>query len=179
MCNGKLVSANCWVYSGWSNNFCSNIWSQHSDKTPLHHQCGLLSISTISKVAHQIDGGMFSSLADYWSLLLTQRGDRHTHTHNIRWIVVFPAEEVSEWVSECVEWVHQFFVRKLLGLKSSTGWVPKFQWFPTQIQHLCRFFFFWGGSGIFEPQNTEILHYFLVLSDPGFVWWIHSRSLQV
>ena len=28
-----------------------------------------------SKVAHQIHGGMFSSLADYWSLLLTQRGD--------------------------------------------------------------------------------------------------------
>lgn len=61
---------------------------------------------------------------------------------------------------------------------SSTGWVPKFQWFPTQIKHLCRFFFFWGGSGIFEPQNTEILHYFLVLS-PGFVGWIHSRCLQV
>lgn len=45
----------------WSNTLASSMWIV----IHLHK----------SKVAHQIHGGMFSSLADYWSLLLTQRGD--------------------------------------------------------------------------------------------------------
>ena len=90
-----------------------------------------------SKVAHQIDGGMFSSLADYWSLLLTRRGDTHFNQTYVGLCCFFPAEEVSEWIEEVVG--IEAKRHQQVGYQNSNG-------FPTQSKHRCRFsIFFWGG----------------------------------
>ena len=176
------MSANCWVYSGWSTNFCSNIWSLHLDETPLHHQCGFLSISTNQKFLIRSMQDCSQALPIIDHCYQTQRGDTHTHTQHTL-VCFFPPQKNlrSEWVSpsvfcwgSCWGWSQNadknFFGRRQA---SSTGWVPKVQWFPTQIKHLCRFFLNdIVTSGIFEPHSPRrILH-----SNVWYVWsWIWWR----
>lgn len=114
------------------------------------------------KVAHQIDGGMFSSLPDYWTLLLTRRGDTHFNQTYVGLCFFFPAEEVSEWIEEVVG--IEAKRHQQVGYQNSNGFLHR-------LSISADFFFFWGGL---ESLSHKTRRFSTTFGTESWFCWVDS-----